>query len=267
MTDRGSSVPENASGGGKTAPRSSRLLVILEEVARIGVPVTPTEVNRALGLPKQTIHRQFAQLEADGFLQREHDGRSFSPGPRMRSMAYAVISSTRIRAARLAIMNRLAEDVGETCNLAIPGRESMTYLDRVETKWPLRIQFPIGTRVPFHCTASGKLYLSSLSDVRLERIVDNSRLEKMAKRTITDKAALLAEIRRIREQGFSEDNEEFIDAMIALAVPIKDAHGRMVSGLAFHAPTPRMSMDAAYDHLDRLRRAASELRQLLVEGS
>ncbi len=44
-----------------------------------------------------------------------------------------------------------------TCNIATPDRDGMVYIDRVETKWPLRIQLPIGTTVPFHCTASGNL--------------------------------------------------------------------------------------------------------------
>ncbi|MEM7507735.1 MAG: IclR family transcriptional regulator [Pseudomonadota bacterium] len=241
------------------------MLLILEEIARLGVPTTPTEINRSLDLPKPTLHRLFTSLEDEGFLQREHDGRSYSPGPRMRLMATGIISSTRIRSARLAVMNRLAKQIGETCNLAIADRSEMIYLDRVETEWPLRIQLPIGTRVPFHCTASGKLYLSTFSDARLDRMLANLPLEQKTERTLTDKAALLANIEQIRERGHSEDNEEFIEGMIALAVPINDAHGRMVSTLAFHAPTPRMPIDLAYSHLDSLKDAASELSRLLTE--
>ena len=69
-------------------------------------------------------------------------------------------------------MNALVDDIGETCNLVIPGRQSMIYLDRVESAWPLRVQLPIGTRVPLHCTASGKLYLSTLSKSRQQRILN-----------------------------------------------------------------------------------------------
>ena len=247
--------------------RSLRLLLILEEVARIGVPATATEINRKIGLPKQTLHRMFASLESQGFLQREHDGRSYSPGRRMRSLAINTISSPGSRAARLAIMSRLAEDVGETCNLSIPDRNAMIYADRIETEWPLRIQLPVGTRVPLHCTASGKLYLSTLSRTQLERILSNTRLEKRTHKTLTDKDALLNEIGRIRSNGFSEDNEEFLDGMIALAVPIKDQDGRFVSALAFHAPTPRMPFSTAHRHLDRLRQAAAELGEILIPDS
>lgn len=249
---------------GATAP-NLRLLLVLEEVARVGVPATPTQINQNIGLPKQTLHRLFATLEEEGFLQREHDGRSFSPGHRMRKMAISVISSTRIRAARLAVMSRLAEDIGETCNLTIPDRDAMIYLDRVETKWPLRVQLPVGSRVPFHCTASGKLYLSTMTNARLDRVLENSKLEKLTDKTITDKAALREEIERIREAGFSQDDEEFIEAMVALAVPIVDPQNRMVSTLAFHAPTPRLPLSGAYAHLDRLKKAAADLSKLIAE--
>ncbi|MEM9443283.1 MAG: IclR family transcriptional regulator [Pseudomonadota bacterium] len=245
--------------------RSLRLLLILEEVAKVGVPATPTEINRSIGLPKQTLHRMFASLEAQGFLQREHDGRSYSPGLRMRSMAINTISSPGSRAARLAVMSQLAEDIGETCNLSIPDRNAMIYADRIETQWPLRIQLPIGTRVPLHCTASGKLYLSTLSKIQLGRILSNTRLEQRTSKTLTDKEALFVEIDRIRGNGYSEDNEEFMDGMIALAVPIHDMEERFVSALAFHAPTPRLPFANAHQHLDRLRAAAAELRELLIE--
>ena len=143
-------------------PTNLRLLMLLEEVARAGVPVTPSVVNESLGLPKPTIHRLFATAEAEGFLQRDIDGRSYSPGRRMRLLATNTLSSERVRTVRLAVLNSLAMSVGETCNIAIPERDGMVYLDRVETHWPLRIQLPVGTQVPFHCTASGKMYLSTL---------------------------------------------------------------------------------------------------------
>ncbi len=257
---------EGGEGEAEAAPRSLRLLMLIEEVARVGVPSTPTEINKTVGLPKQTLHRSFATLEEWGFLQREHDGRSYSPGPRMRSMSLGVLSSTRIRSARLAVMNRLAEDIGETCNLVIPGRDSMIYLDRVETKWPLRIQLPVGTRVPFHCTASGKLFLSTLNQVRLERLLNNLKLERMTAKTKTTKKALLGEVERIRQEGHSEDDEEFIAAMVAVAVPIFDERKRLVSVLAVHAPTPRLSLSQARGFLPRISRAAEELSELLVES-
>jgi DNA-binding IclR family transcriptional regulator len=124
---------------GSAIPSNLRLLLVIEALAEAGVPLTPTEVNETLGLPKPTIHRLFATLEAEGFVQRDLDGRSYSPGPRLRRVAGGILSSLRIRTARQAILKDLSREIGETCNVALPDRDAMIYLERVETEWPLRI--------------------------------------------------------------------------------------------------------------------------------
>ncbi|NVK19958.1 MAG: IclR family transcriptional regulator [Methylocystaceae bacterium] len=245
--------------------RSLRFLLILEEVARLGVPVTPTEVNKSLGLPKQTIHRIFTTLEEAGFLQREIDGRHYSPGPRMRTMSLGTMSSAHTRAARLSVMQALSEKIGETVNLVIPDRHTMVYLDRIETNWPLRVELSVGTHVPFHCTASGKLYLSTLPSSRLTALLEANELERFTPNTFSDPKDLRKELQTIREQGYSTDNEEFMEGLIAVCTSIVDANERTVAYLAFHAPTPRMSLNEAIKHLPTLRNAAEKLSNILRE--
>ena len=248
-----------------TIPTNLRLLFVLEQIARAGMPVTPTAVNERLKLPKPTIHRLFTTLEDEGFLQRDLDGKSYTAGRRMRRLSINVLSSLRIRTARLAIMRALTEDIGETCNLAVPDRDAMIYLDRVETSWPLRIQLPVGSQVPFYCTASGKMYLSALSDRHLDRYLSSARLQQLAPATITDRGRLETEIIATRDRQYATDNEEFMAGMVALAVPIRDNQGRLLSTLSFHAPTIRLSMTSALNHLARLRRAADALTGLINE--
>lgn len=247
-----------------TIPTNLRLLLVIEEIARAGVPVTPTSANEFLNLPKPTIHRLFATLEAEEFLQRDIDGRSYSPGPRLRQLAGGVLSSRRIRTARQAILEQLSGRIGETCNVALPDRDAMRYLERVETEWPLRIQLPIGTRVPFHCTASGKMYLSTLSPAHLSRYLASVDLEAHTSNTLTDSAALTAELAAIRERGHALDREEFMEAMIAVAVPIPDAYGRLMATLSFHAPTQRFDIAAAQAFVPALHEAAADLQQLVT---
>ena len=244
-------------------PTNLRLLLVIEEMSKAGVPVTPTEVNRTLGLPKPTIHRLFSTLEEEGFIQREIDGRGYSPGRRLRELSAGILSSLRIRTARTAILNRLAEEIGETCNVAMPDRDEMVYVDRVETKWPLRIQLPIGTRVPFYCTASGKLYLSTLDDKHLQSYASAVKLSSRTPGTITSGTKLLEATADIRELGYSTDNEEFMEGMIAVAVPVRDPSGRLVSTLSFHAPVLRLPLAAAIEHVETLHKAAKELSGLI----
>lgn len=244
-------------------PTNLRLLVLLEEVAKVGVPVTPSALKDNLNLPKPTLHRLFHTAEQSGFLQRDIDGRSYGPGPRLRRLSVNTLSSQRVRMVRLTILRRVAEEIGETCNIATPDRDGMIYLDRVETHWPLRIQLPVGSQVPFHCTASGKMYLSSLRTAYLDRFLQNAKLQHQVPGTITDKDALKAELQLTRKRGFATDAEEFMEGMTAVAVPIHDAQDRLVSTLSVHAPLQRVGLDDLLGRIDLLFSAASELSELI----
>lgn len=246
-------------------PTNLRLLLILEEVARRGVAVKPSDLIETLGLAKPTVHRLLQTAEAEGFLQRDLDGRSYGPGHRLRLLSVNTMSSEHLRTARLAILRSVAEQVGETCNLAIPDREGMIYLDRVETKWPLRIQLPVGTQVPFHCTASGKMYLSTLRRKTLDGFLSTGNLQPRTGRSLTDPKALRAEIQNIAEHNYSTDDEEFMTGMSALAVPVQDGQGRLVGTLSVHAPTQRHDVGSLMSFLDILKKGATELSALLAE--
>ena len=243
-------------------PTNLRLLLVVEEIAKAGTPVKPMQLSATLGLPKPTIHRLMQTAEAEGFLQRDLDGRSYGPGPRLRQIAVHTMSSERLRTGRLAILKAIAEEVGETCNLATPDREGMTYLDRVETKWPLRIQLPIGTQVPFHCTASGKMYLSTLRDSTLDAVLKSRPLEGLTEKTITSTDDLRQELIETRKRGYSQDDQEFMLGMTAIAVPVIDTTGRLMATLSVHAPDQRHSVMDLVQFLPDLKVAAEKLSEL-----
>lgn len=253
---------DEISVGKAQIPTNLRLLLVVEAVAKAGVPVAPSALADSLGLPKATVHRLLTTAEEEGFIQRDLDGRSYGPGRRLRRLAGNTLSSERIRTERLAIMKALADEVGETVNLAAPGRYGMVYLDRVETQWPLRIQLPIGTQVPFHCTASGKMYLASLRSDKVERLLSVLKLEKHTKNSICTPEALRAELMDVRACGFSTDEEEFMEDMAAIAVRIDDSEGRLLSTLSMHAPIQRSSLQKMIERLPELNAAAQKLSVL-----
>ena len=239
-----------------------RVLDILETVAASPKPLSATDINEVLDLPKATAHRLCSELEAQGYLLKRINGKSYQPGNRLFDVAVGVLANSRFSATRHAILTALSEKVGETCNIAYPDGLSMAYSDRVETKAPLRLQFSIGMRVPLYCTASGKLYLSTLPKSRRKSVINKLHLEKLAKNTITDPDLLLSEIEMIDKRQVSIDNQELYDDIIAIAVPIKDKHGRFYSSLAIQAPVSRISADNSDRYLPLLFEAAQELSLL-----
>jgi len=241
-----------------------RVLDILDTVAASPKPISATEINEILDLPKATAHRLCSELEARGYLLKRINGKDYVPGNRMFEVAVGVIANSRFRATRHAILTALSEAVGETCNIAYPDGLYMAYSDRVETSAPLRLQFPIGMRVPLYCTASGKLYLSTLPKPRRKAVVNKLKLEVRAKNTITDPERLLREIDEIEKSQVSIDNQELYDDIIAIAVPITDKQGRFYSSLAIQAPVSRVSIGDKDKYLPQLLEAAHDL-SLLAE--
>lgn len=241
-----------------------RALKIIEAVAGSSQSITPTEINRLLNLPKPTIHRLCNQLEEEGFLKQRMDGRGLVPGPKLNKIAMGVFSNNDfLRSQRHLILQKLSEKLGETCNISIPDGGEMIYFDRVETHWPLRVQLQIKDRVPLHCTASGKLFLSELSSIQRSRLLAKLSLDQHTDNTLTTPEALKPALKQIRKSGIGIDNEEFLQGMIAVSVPVRDSEGRMYAGLAMHAPTARLSLEQALEHVPLMREAADELASLM----
>lgn len=241
-------------------PTTMRLLLILEVIADAGRPMTAAELGREMDLPKQTIHRLCSTLLDEGFLVTEGSSKRLLPGRRARHVAAGVLHTSPNHIIRRQILKRVSQTVKETVNFSAPRDDGMVYLDRVETDWAFRIQLPIGTQVPFHATASGKAYLASLPPRKRKALVGALTMEALTPRTHTDPATLLKELNLIAKRGYSLDNEEMLEGLVAMAVPILDAEGRFIAAIAFHGPIQRVTIDMAIQHLPLLQAAAADLR-------
>ena len=248
-------------------PTNLRTLLILEVLGQSDQPMTATEINAQIGLPKQTVHRLCATLEENGYLTRPGNGKQYQVARRLRNLGVGLLHNSRDHIARHQILSEVSQTVGETVNYAVPGAAGMNYLDRVETDWPFRVQLPVGTSVPFHCTASGKVFLSSLSPAKMRAMVSALQLDYKTQHTLTDPDALIAELQQIQKQGYALDQEEFITGMVAISVPVLDGQGRYIASLAYHGPLPRMSLADAIARKSYLSDAADRLSATLTGGA
>ncbi|MEM9584291.1 MAG: IclR family transcriptional regulator [Pseudomonadota bacterium] len=247
-------------------PTNLRTLLILEAVGAQTEPMSPAEIGRKIGLPKQTTHRLCNTLLEEGFLMRDERGRGLRPGRRARMMGQGVVHASSSHVARHQVLQELASHIGETVNFVVPEDRGMSYQDRVETDWPFRIQLPVGTNVPFHCTASGKTYLASLPKAERRRLVHVMHLEKHTEATIIDPDDLLAELQDISRQGYAVDRCEFYDGMTAIAVPVLDPTGRYCASVAFHAPEQRVSIEDAVTRVDVLLSTSKKLTDTIFSS-
>lgn len=240
----------------------SRVMDIIEAVSKAERPLSPADLALLLNIPKPSIHRLLNQLENDRVVQTNMRG-LIVPGLRLHGVAWGVLHSQRFSAARRAILQQLTEQTGETCGIAIANGSEMIYYDRVQSDWPLQLNLPVGSHTPAWCTASGKLYLSSLPKQRRQKIISHLPLRQYARNTIVDVEQLEADLATTRQRKIGTDNEEFVDGMAGCAVPILDAEGRLCACLFIHAPLLRKSLDQLLSYRDIFHTAAAELGTLI----
>jgi len=242
---------------------SDRALAVLDYVTQTESPPGLMEIAVALNLPKATASRLCAHLQARQWLMRHERDRGFSPGPKLLQLAARALQADPRHDLRHALLLALVQDVGETVNLTMLDGSRVRYLDRVETHWPLRMQLDVGSHVPIHATASGKLFLAQMPAVKRAVILNNVLLTACTPHTLTTAEALQAECQRIAHDGYACDHEEFMLGMIAVAVPVRDIKGDCRAALAIHAPTVRMSLAQAKAQLPRLHETAQRMAGVL----
>lgn len=254
----------DAPDGGADTP-ALRLFSLLERIAVRDEPVTLQGLVDDTGLPKPTVHRMLQQLEAAGLLQREGDGRQYGTGARLRRLAENLLLHDTWHGARHRILRHLVEEIGESCNLTALSGSEVVYLDRVETPAPLRFYLQPGSRVPAHCSASGKMFLSQMAPAQRRRLLGHAPLERCTPRTITDPDALEEELRRVRRDGYALDDEEFLPGLVCVAVLVPSNAPRSNLCVAVQAPVMRLTADKALQLLPALQRAARALGELQAE--
>ncbi|RWA53728.1 IclR family transcriptional regulator [Cupriavidus sp. UYMSc13B] len=245
-----------------------RLFGLLEVIAEKDQSFNLQALVEETGLPKPTLHRMLQQLEAAGLIQRNGDGRQYGTGLRLRRLAENLLLNSTSHGARHMVLRRLVEEVGESCNLTAFSGGEVLYLDRVETAAPLRFYLHPGSRVPAHCSATGKLFLAQLAPAQRQRLLANVELERYTQNTLTDHAQLEAELERVKRDGYAMDDEEFLPGLVCIGVLVPAADGGKSNlGLALQAPVMRVTRDKVLQLLPALQRAAGALAAIEADSA
>lgn len=258
LASKGRHVADSAAG---------RALAILEIIAKGEEPLAAADLAPKLGLPKATVHRLAVLLEHLGFLQREPGTKRFIVGPKLEAVALETLIHSSRRGERHAILQALVDEVGETCNVTVLDGSEVVYIDRVESHWPLRTHFQPGSRVPIHCGASGKVFLSLMPARKRRYLLTSAPLKRYTQKTVVDPEAIEDELKRMRATQVGLDVEEFLPGLIGLAVPVFDSSGRVCATVSMHAPTARLDVEQVLACVPALKRAADAIGRTLDRPS
>lgn len=253
-------VADDAVPAGSAILRAVR---ILEAIARHDSPPQLSEICREVELPKPTVYRILTTLEHAGLIGREPGSKRYTCAERLNELAGETLLRSPSRAARRAVLEELVEQTGETCDITIPYNNAVLFLDRVETSWPLRTSLSAGAKVPLYASASGKLFLSYLPKRSRDRFLRVTPLIPHTRNTMIEPSRLSREFEKIRADGYATESEEYLAGITSLAVPVRDADGRVVAGITVQAPVARMPSEQAMEFLPLLRQSADAIAQTI----
>jgi len=244
--------------------RALRPLLLLETLSQQHSGISLSALAERLGLPKASVMRLLHALQGQAYVMRDPGTSVFTLGPRAAALGLRTLHAASVAHRYRPLLSALVQRLGETCNLTTREGAQVLYIDRVETTEPLRMTLQPGSRVPLHCTASGKLFLSQMPAPDCQALVEGLARERKTAHTHTSVAALMAEIERTRKRGIGVDNEEFINGMVAIAIPVRDAQGQCVAAVACHTPTARLSLTDLLAHAPAIERTAQQIAALLL---
>jgi DNA-binding IclR family transcriptional regulator len=224
--------------------------------------VSVGEISRALKLSRSQAHRIVAMMEREEMLVRHPLTKRVMVGTRVARLACRLLAGSPLKPLWHIVLDSLVRDVGATCNIVVYEGAIGTYFDRIEADWPELLRLKFGSKVPLHCTAGGKLYLANLSEDEREAVLGSITLKKHTPKTITNKSDLVEELKIIGIQQIGIDDQEFIEGMVAMAVPVLSSAGVLLATLAIHAKKTSMDLSKLRNFVPRLNEASASLSEI-----
>jgi IclR family pca regulon transcriptional regulator len=224
----------------ETAARTFDLLKVIEAAGR---PVPLGEVRAELGWSKPTTYRLLRTLEAIGVL-RQTPAKEYMLGASLISLGLAALHGTKVSEVAAPHLRHIAEATGETTMLAVLDGHDVVYIGRIDSdEILLSPRLELGSRLPAHVTATGKMLLAGLSDEELKARMGSYPFPPLGPKTIRSLKALEADLALARRHGYAVTEDELTVGHRATAAPVLNYAGEVVAAVGISASTARVSKE------------------------
>src|SRR5579864_2410363 len=238
-----------------------RAIAILDLLAEGGWR-TGAEVARELGVHRSTALRLLGTLERHGLVERDRRTAKYRLGQRLPQLASVVTGELDLRFVARPVCEQLADAVGETVTLDVLAGDSIEPIEQATASTSVvRVNW-LGRRYPAHCTASGKVILAFAPEAVRRRLLAGP-LERWTASTLTDRAALEAQLDEARRTGVARTHEELEVGLDALAAPVFGSQGDVVAALDVSGPSHRLRSEDRPELVRQTQEGAADLSRRL----
>ncbi len=215
----------DSKGPGYQAPAVHKIFQLLRVVAESPKMLGQAELVKELGYSKSTTHGLIHALLRENALAQEPNGRKFYLGTAFTDLAFSNWNYFKLTEIAQPFINEIRGKIGQTVFLGGLIRKRILIMTTAEAEDPLKISAPAGTTIPLFAGAVGKVFLAGFGEEQLEQLIQEKGLPRYTSKTIADKDEYLAELEKVRRQGFSIDDEEYITNIKAVAVALNNRKG------------------------------------------
>jgi IclR family pca regulon transcriptional regulator len=233
---------------------------ILKALMSADSPVSARAVANVTGMAHPTVHRYLLSLLEAGAVKRLHDGRYISGWEPIVGQDYIEINDTAIRSTFTLHCRLLAQDLGRTVQAAILDDNMVLYIAKATIPGFRSIASRTGTHLEAYCTGLGKVLLAYAPPDHLDAYMSLGDFSPLTPSTITDPEAFRKELRRIRQNGFAVDDEEFEQGLRCIAVPVLQADGSAIAALSVSTDASVSSPDDVEGLADMLKKRAQMIK-------
>jgi DNA-binding IclR family transcriptional regulator len=216
-------------------------LAILEVLSQENSPLSIAELSERLGIYPSTIHRILDTLRYWGYVEQDSDTQRYQLGLKVLELGMTKHQGMELVKEAAPYLKELQNQSNETVYLAILDEGEVLYLGREESSQSIRMVSKVGSRVPAHCTALGKILLAYLDEEERKKILKETELSRFTDNTITDEEEIKKEFRKVKEQGFAQDREEYEKNVCCIAAPIRNHQGRVIAAISISGPAFRLN--------------------------
>lgn len=210
------------------------------------------ELANLSGMGKSTVHRILGTFKTMGYVEQSKENNKYYATLKIFELGNKVANRIPLRKIVRPYIEELYEKCHETVNFAIVDKNEVVFLDKIVTAEPLRIELEVGKRVPAYCSALGKAVMAFNRDLDISQLVFN----KITSNTIDSAEKFMKSLEEIRKSGYSLDDEEYIDGLVCIAVPIKDQLNKPIAAISIATPAVRIDEEKKQVYIKLLQETA-----------
>lgn len=218
-----------------------------------------TDMSSRMNLHKSTLHSLLKTLQMHGYIEQDEESGKYRLGLKLLERGQFLLQNMDIRTVAKKMLAELSRKTGQTTHLVIrDGREGV-YIDKVEGEKAAIRYSRIGRRVPLHTSAVGKVLAAYMQPRELESLLSGYAFIRHTPSTIVDRETFLAEIGRVRENGYALDLEENEPGVRCAAAPIFDHTGKIAAAMSISTLVSAVDDDTLRGYADMLVQGAREV--------